>query len=408
MATLKGSTIASTYIQLVKRADSYSQTGTNIELMIADGTIAPTGLYLESGATTDNVGIGVADPDATLEILDTTTQLKLSYDSTNYAAFSVSADGLLNLFTDDPSGAEADICFNPDGNVGIGTLIPMNTLHVSHNIADGDNGIMIVNEQTTISDGELLGAIGFDGADGNIPSSCLEASCFIAAYAAEAHSASAKGGDLVFGCTLNGTADDQTSVEYMRILDSGNGGIGTAAPAVRLTVGNLDADVDTFIRVQADAGNTTGLQFVEEGDHLWTLQSAGSGNNLQVYDHGDSSIASSIATTDNDWQAGSDLRIKKDITNIDSVLDSINNLRPITWKRKYGKTDRIYPGLIAQEAKPYFPLVVNGTEDSFKEITKDDKLTYEGGLTIGYSNLVPYLIKAIQELSAKVTALENA
>ena len=30
MATLKGSTIASTYDSLVKRADTYAQTGTNI------------------------------------------------------------------------------------------------------------------------------------------------------------------------------------------------------------------------------------------------------------------------------------------------------------------------------------------------------------------------------------------
>ena len=69
MATLKGQTIAASYQDLVKRADTYSQAGTNIELMTdTDSTIAPTGLYLESGATTDNVGIGVADPDQALEV----------------------------------------------------------------------------------------------------------------------------------------------------------------------------------------------------------------------------------------------------------------------------------------------------------------------------------------------------
>ena len=69
MATLKGSTIAGTFDQLVKRADTYSQTGTNIELMTdSSATAAPTGLYLESGATTDNVGIGTATPLALLEL----------------------------------------------------------------------------------------------------------------------------------------------------------------------------------------------------------------------------------------------------------------------------------------------------------------------------------------------------
>ena len=135
MATLKGSTLAATYDLLVKRHETYVQAGTNIELMTdSSGATAPTGLYLESGATTDNVGIGVADPDATLEILDTTTQLKLSYDATNYASFAVAADGLLNIVTVDPDGAEADICLNPDGNVGIGTTIPSAALHISGSI----------------------------------------------------------------------------------------------------------------------------------------------------------------------------------------------------------------------------------------------------------------------------------
>jgi len=131
MATLKGQTIAASYQDLVKRADTYSQTGTNIEIMNDSAVVQPTGLYLESGATTDNVGIGVADPDATLEILDTTTQLKLSYDATNYATFNIAADGLLTITTVDPDGAEADIILAPDGNVGIGTAAPNTLLHLS-------------------------------------------------------------------------------------------------------------------------------------------------------------------------------------------------------------------------------------------------------------------------------------
>ena len=68
MATLKGQTIAASYQDLVKRADTYSQTGTNIELMDDSGDVQATGLYLESGATTDFVGIGTATPDSALEV----------------------------------------------------------------------------------------------------------------------------------------------------------------------------------------------------------------------------------------------------------------------------------------------------------------------------------------------------
>ena len=88
MATLKSQTIAGTYDQLVKRQDSYSQTGSNIEIMEDDGTIAVTGLYLEGGGGA-NVGIGVADADTKLEIFHAGTQLKLSYDATDFCTFAV-------------------------------------------------------------------------------------------------------------------------------------------------------------------------------------------------------------------------------------------------------------------------------------------------------------------------------
>jgi len=87
MSTLLSKTIASTYNQLVKRADTYIQTGGNIELMNASGTMVPTGLYLESGATTDNVGIGTATPSALLDIVggDNTLQI-LGADATSNEA----------------------------------------------------------------------------------------------------------------------------------------------------------------------------------------------------------------------------------------------------------------------------------------------------------------------------------
>ena len=131
MATLTGQTIAASYQDLVKRADTYSQTGTNIELMDDSGDVQVTGLYLESGATTDNVGIGVADPDELLELYKVGTQLKLSGGAADYATFAVAADGALTITTVDADAAEADIILAPDGNVGIGTSIPGALLEVA-------------------------------------------------------------------------------------------------------------------------------------------------------------------------------------------------------------------------------------------------------------------------------------
>ena len=61
-----------------------------------------------------NVGIGVTDPDTPLEILNTSSQLKLSYDGSNAAAFTVDSGGDVTIV---PSGGEAIIQ---------GNLIPNN------------------------------------------------------------------------------------------------------------------------------------------------------------------------------------------------------------------------------------------------------------------------------------------
>ena len=74
-----------------------------------------------------------------------------------------------------------------------------NTLTVYHDGADNDNGVLIVRDDTTTASGDLLGAIGFDSTDGNVPSSSLEASAYIASYAAEDHTTGDKGGHLAFG-----------------------------------------------------------------------------------------------------------------------------------------------------------------------------------------------------------------
>ena len=144
MATLKGQTIAASYQDLVKRADTYAQTGTNVEIMDDSAVVQPTGLYLESGATTDNVGIGVSDPDELLELYKVGTQLKLSGGAADYATFAVAADGALTITTVDVDAAEADIILAPDGNVGIGDTTPESLLHMK-----GANPVLTIQDTET-------------------------------------------------------------------------------------------------------------------------------------------------------------------------------------------------------------------------------------------------------------------
>lgn len=58
------------------------------------------------------VGLGVTDPDAALEIFNTSTQLKLSYNSVNFTTFTVSSSGDFNIDTN--SGVEHEVTINSE------------------------------------------------------------------------------------------------------------------------------------------------------------------------------------------------------------------------------------------------------------------------------------------------------
>jgi hypothetical protein len=128
-------------------------------------------------------------------------------------------------------------------NIGIGTDTPLNKLDVRITGADSNDGIIISRTDATTTTNEILGGIGFDSTDGNVPSSILEASAYIAAFAAEDHSVGDKGGYLTFGTAPIDQDDDTVSIERMRITSSGAVGIGTTTTPHLLTVnGNVGAN----------------------------------------------------------------------------------------------------------------------------------------------------------------------
>ena len=127
-------------IQLGKPIVVYKDTKANIEALtsVVQGSYAYTtdtneaGWY--NGATWDWLGAGgglgnVAYLDqanvftAKQSVLLTTEQLRLSYDATNYATFTVADDGALTITTVDADAAEADIILSPDGDVVVNALL---------------------------------------------------------------------------------------------------------------------------------------------------------------------------------------------------------------------------------------------------------------------------------------------
>jgi hypothetical protein len=112
--------------------------------------------------------------------------------------------------------------------------------------------------------------------------------------------------------------------------------------------------------------------------------------------------------------------MKEEIVTSTAGLSFLNDLRPVTYKWKKEKdipttlkgykegsetrykTDATEHGFIAQEVKTAID-AHSEIKDGFDMWKTDDS---DGRQRLGTTALIPILVKAIQELSTKVTALE--
>ena len=98
----------------------------------------------------------------------------------------------------------------------------------------------------------------------------------------------------------------------------------------------------------------------------------------------------------------SDETLKKNIAEISNPLDTISSLdgKSFKWKVDTGRDDIKHYGVIAQDVEKILPELV---------ITNEDEMSnFYNKMSVNYIELVPIMIEAIKELSAKVIALENA
>jgi hypothetical protein len=100
-------------------------------------------------------------------------------------------------------------------------------------------------------------------------------------------------------------------------------------------------------------------------------------------------------------QSVSDIRMKENIRNSTEGLDVINALRPVRFdfKEEFGGGKKDQLGFIAQEIEQVFPDAVDtwGKSD-------DPNNPYR---SVGPGALIPVLVKALQEASEKIAALET-
>lgn len=135
-------------------------------------------------------------------------------------------------------------------------------------------------------------------------------------------------------------------------------------------------------------------------NNKWTLYTSQSTSVLALYYN--EVLRGSFNIVTGAYTAVSDIRLKKDITEIGPVMDRIMKLRPTEYHfKEQANTSEKSPGFIAQEVIKIFPAVV--------KINPDD--TNGKGLkdlhTISYSEIIPYMVKGIQEQQTQIDQLKQ-
>lgn len=173
----------------------------------------------------------------------------------------------------------------------------------------------------------------------------------------------------------------------------------------------------TYLGKQAGALSTTGYYNTAIGDSAGDATTTGINNvALGAFSNQASATASNSITLGNvnhnilrcavtAITSLSDARDKKDVVELRAGLDFVKGLRPVefVWddRDENGKHDINDFGFIAQELK-------SAQEDA--EMADVLKLVYDENpekLEASYGKLIPILVKAIQELTAKVELLES-
>jgi hypothetical protein len=105
--------------------------------------------------------------------------------------------------------------------------------------------------------------------------------------------------------------------------------------------------------------------------------------------------------TNNSYGSLSDIKLKENIVDASPKLEDLCKVKIRNYNLK-NKPDEKHIGVVAQELEEVFAGLIEETKDT-------DEKGQDLGTTskaVKYSVFVPMLIKAIQELNAKVTALE--
>jgi hypothetical protein len=465
--TLHNATIAATYDRLFTRNSTVPSTGTTTTGLVAmndSGVDIVLPLYI----STQRVGIGIAAPARNLHVdggVGTDGNFRVSSDAGSYYGdFASGSNGL--VIATSGSGSK-HIILNPQNNVGIGTTTPAHKLELQDALNTAPTISILLNDAVVVDDVHI-GSVLFKATASDATNED-RTGAIIRAYSDGAWSTDNGNyapSNLSFFTQDASTGDTLAAgSERMVINANGNVGIGTVGPTTTLDLagsfsqhtnlnGSFPCNVDEryfwmgwnlqaggasthFVNGENTSGTVRGFQFNQQtGNTTVEMMIAMSPQSKHgalypgVDDAFDLGITSSWRFDDifatNTTVSTSDISEKKDIETSLLGLDFINELNPVSYKWKSSNSMRTHYGLIAQEVKSVMDKLNIDAIDFAPWIDGNGKRYIENGNTVirelpldkdgnkvepkqglRYSEFISPMMKAIQELSAKVTALEG-
>jgi hypothetical protein len=192
-------------------------------------------------------------------------------------------------------------------------------------------------------------------------------------------------------------SDTNSFAERMRITNGGTLYVNTTTNPV---TDNATPQLGILAGASTDAVNIKHIQNGNNTVNIW--QTGTSIHSAIAFYKGDTQTNRGLIRVDTSgtsYTSVSDYRLKENITPIENGLDRLMQLKPS--KFNWIETGNESEGFIAHELQEIFPGAVTGEKDAVYSSTGNIKPQ-----TVDYGRITPLLVKAIQELSAKVAALE--
>ena len=228
----------------------------------------------------------------------------------------------------------------------------------------------------------------------------------------------------------NSRADDgaEISLKFNR-ADAVQGAIGTTGNGLNFWTGSSLGNrmsISSTGTVDIAGGYTTsgdaGISFDVGGE--MNVSRAGTGEQEMMRFANGNGLVGTVKTSGSStsFNTSSDYRLKENETSITDGIDRIKQLKPYRFNFKTD-ADKTVDGFFAHEVFSIVPEAISGEKDSMiPEVLYTDKDKLPEGKNIGdvkeetrinpqgidQSKLVPLLVAAVKELTAKVEALENA